>query len=117
MKNVVKKNDKGRGVYATCDYELGETIEVAHVIVADLRPDLPHPFDTWTYAFGSKVAIALGNGSLYNHSYNPNADWVVNRRDKTIRYYAVRRILHGAEITINYQGLGSLEPVHFKVKT
>ena len=113
---VVKKNAKGRGVYANRDYLMGDTIEVSELLVADLDPDRAHPFDTWTFAFGSRVAIALGTGSLYNHAYDANADWVVNRREKTIRFYAVRAIPHGAEITINYNGLDSKEPVGFKVK-
>lgn len=47
------------------------------------------------------IAIALGYGSLYNHSYAPNARYVDD--DPCVkRYFALRDIMAGEEITINY---------------
>jgi len=49
------------------------------------------------------VAIALGYGSLYNHSYTPNAHYRdIGRRSK--EFLAVRDIAAGEEITVNYNG-------------
>jgi len=50
------------------------------------------------------AAIALGFGSIYNHSYSPNADWKQNFRTKCMVYRAVKNIKKGQEITVNYNG-------------
>ena len=61
------------------------------------------------------VAIALGFGSLYNHSYTPNACYEdVSGHMKN--YIAIRDIQAGEEVTINYNGdANSTEPVWFDV--
>ena len=61
------------------------------------------------------MALALGYGSLYNHSYNPNARYDdVGRQIK--EYSALRDIQRGEEITINYNGAEDiLDPVEFPV--
>ena len=49
------------------------------------------------------LALALGYGSLYNHSYRPNARYDdVGQRTKL--FTALRAIEPGEEITINYNG-------------
>ncbi len=58
------------------------------------------------YAFSwgrGTVALALGYGSLYNHSYTPNARYQdVGRCTK--EFVAIRDIAAGEEITVNYNG-------------
>jgi SET domain-containing protein len=45
--------------------------------------------------------VALGYGSLYNHSYSPNARYLdVGRMTKA--FISLRDIAPGEEITINY---------------
>jgi SET domain-containing protein len=63
------------------------------------------------------VAVALGYGSLYNHSYTPNARY--DDESPQIKIFtAIREIAAGEEITINYNGEPSDEsPVWFKVVT
>lgn len=102
----VRRNRKGRAVYATRTFVKGETIEIVHVIVDGLpwSRRAHHPCNAWIYEFFGKCAIALGAGSLYNHSYTPNADWTCRRRSQTIRFYATRTIKLGEEILINYSG-------------
>ena len=62
------------------------------------------------------VAVALGFGSLYNHSYSPNAryeDWEPNKK----RYVAITDIAAGEEVTINYNGAAAdTTPVGFEVR-
>lgn len=50
------------------------------------------------------AAIALGYGSLFNHSFTPNATYYNNDRHLTLDFYAIADILTGEEITINYNG-------------
>jgi uncharacterized protein len=49
------------------------------------------------------VAVVLGYGSLYNHSYKPNA-YYRDRRNRVKEFIALRDIAAGEEITINYNG-------------
>ena len=54
-------------------------------------------------------AIALGYGSLYNHSDTPNAEFELMIPDKMIRIYAVTDIPAGEEICLDYMGLKDTE--------
>ena len=51
----------------------------------------------------STGAIALGYGSLYNHSYAPNARYEEGPA-ATMLFLALRPIEAGEEITVNYNG-------------
>jgi SET domain-containing protein len=60
--------------------------------------------------------MVLGNGSLYNHSFNPNAEYLRRTSDKVMDYVAIKDIEAGEEITINYNGITkSMDPVWFDV--
>ena len=48
--------------------------------------------------------MVLGNGSIYNHSFNPNADWKQNFKEENMIYRALENIKKGDEITVNYNG-------------
>lgn len=101
---------KGRGVFATQEIFAGETIEVADVIVVSSteRPLLEVTvLDQYLFAWGNderEAAVALGYGSLYNHSPHPNAKHVMNIETSTISFIALCDIKADDEITINYQG-------------
>ena len=62
------------------------------------------------------VAVALGYGSLYNHSYKPNATIRLISPD-ILEVEAIIDIIEGEEITINYNGDPSDNaPVNFLVQ-
>ena len=118
---VVKRvKGKGRGVFARRPIREGEEIERVPVLVLPI--DEVKRVKEWTglasYCFlwgNGTVALALGYGSLYNHSYRPNARYQ-DVAEKTKVYLAVRDIAEGEEITINYNGDPfDLEPVGFDV--
>ena len=100
---------KGRGVFANCRIKRGEIIEVAPVIILSRREAIlidklslvNYCFDDW----GTKrdqTAFCLGLGSLYNHSYYPNATSFYRLKTKVIVFRALRDISYGEEITHNY---------------
>ena len=99
---------KGRGVFARQAIREGEVIERVPVIVIPLE-DIKNS-EGWVGLAGycfywgeGKVALALGYGSLYNHSYHPNARYDdLGRMTKV--FSAVRDIAAGEEITVNYNG-------------
>ena len=111
---------KGRGVFARRAIHEGELIERVPVILLPIE-DVQDQ-ETWRdlacYCFLWKegtVALALGYGSLYNHSYEPNARYDdVGRSTKV--YTAIRDIAAGEEITVNYNGdPDDRAPVGFRV--
>jgi SET domain-containing protein len=104
---VKKVRGKGRGVFARRAIQKGEVIERVPVVVIPIK----HIVDGWQnselnryfYVWSpSTVAVSLGYGSLYNHSYTPNARY--EQGEKVLLYRAVRKIELGEEITINYNG-------------
>lgn len=105
---VVHTEAKGRAVITTEAISSGDLIEVCHVII--LAPEeLPiiHKTSLHDYYFlwginQDRPAIALGQGSLYNHSYQPNAEFLYDYQNDTIDIKAISDISPGEEITVNY---------------
>lgn len=102
-KTKIKVNTvKGRGVYADEPIVKGEVIELCHLIVMDFD-DVGGVMERYVFDFSpKKVALALGNGSLYNHSDRPNAKCWMDTRKKNLSFEALKSIRVGEEITINY---------------
>lgn len=99
---------KGRGVFARVEIRKGSIIEVAPVITVPVTEAYAwnSNFGLFDYVFNwdeGVMAIALGYGSLYNHSFLPNAKFSIGA-GLTIIFSAIRLIRAGAEITINYNG-------------
>ena len=114
---------KGRGVVAGRMFRAGETIERPPVIVisADESPlirdtRLAHYHFEWGPDC-RQTAIALGYGSLYNHSYTPNARYEFRESEECLEFVALREISPGEEITINYNNLeeSAANPLKFAV--
>lgn len=99
---VRKVRGKGRGVFARCDIAEGTEIERAPVLLLPDECLLGTPLVDYAFEWSkTKVALALGYGSLYNHSFQPNAQYFY-AGPQMQSYYAIRDIAAGEEITINY---------------
>lgn len=71
--------------------------------------DVPAIKDTLLarYSFqwaGDGVALALGYGSLYNHSSKPNCIYWTIKDEGVIEFVALVDIQAGEEIRVNYNG-------------
>ena len=105
----IKETGKyGRGIFATRDIKTGELIEISPVLTS-IKNEWKYLKKTvlYNYCFSwgenyEHTAIALGYGSLYNHSYTPNAEYKYNTDNLSIDFYAIADITDGQEITINY---------------
>ena len=102
---IRRARGKGRGVFARRPIRKGEVIERVPMLVF---PAAEHEkltvLSNYCFARGAgTVALALGFGSLYNHSYRPNARYD-DVGPRTKQFTALRRIEPGEEITINYHG-------------
>jgi uncharacterized protein len=106
----VRQSQYGRGIFATRDIMKDELLEVSPVIV--------FPKDEYKYLKKTKLidyvfwwgtsyddcALALGVGSLFNHSSTPNAIFKRKFKKGTIKFFAYTDIKAGEEIKINYNG-------------
>jgi len=97
-----------RGVYAQEDIRKGRIIELSPVMVIDGKEaDIIQDTILGSYVFewgddAKSSAVGLGYVSMYNHSYEPNADYVQDFDSETIQITAVKAIKKGEEIQINY---------------
>lgn len=106
---IAPSPDRGRGVFSGESLQPGDVIEICPVVV--LPPeDLPaiHGSQLHDYYFlwgelQDRPAIALGYGSLYNHSESPNAEYEFDFEEQVITIYCLKPIHPGEEITFHYQ--------------
>lgn len=103
-----KIKNAGSGVFADRDIKKGEIIEVCPAIIVpkhDMSNLAESILVTYFFYFGKnkeKLAVALGFGSIYDHSYEPNATYKINHKEQTINFAALKDIKKGDEITVNY---------------
>ena len=98
----------GWGVFAKEDIMEGEVFEECPILtlpiekcevtslLIDYRFNWPQGND-W-----QEQVLALGYGSLYNHSENANAYWTSDIENKTFKFISNREIKQGEEIFVWY---------------
>jgi SET domain-containing protein len=95
----------GRGVFAKIAISEGEVIETCPVIElprSDAANDDNGKLTAYFFYFGDGLAMVLGFGSLYNHSYHPNATYLKRVDDGVVEFVALKDIPADTEITTNY---------------
>ena len=106
MKIKIKESKKyGRGVFATDNIIFGEVIEISDLIIlSKLEAEHIDKTSLYNYYFSwnEDIAIALGYGSLYNHSYQPNAVYIKKISERCLEFVALKDIKKGEEIFVNY---------------
>lgn len=105
---VLKSNIDGIGVFSKENIFEGEIIEVCPIILLS-NEDITYVDNTklYNYYFNwekNQIAIGLGYGSLYNHSYEPNAIYIKDYNNKQIIIKALKNINKNEEIFVNYNG-------------
>jgi SET domain-containing protein len=113
---------KGRGLISKKFIQKGTILDIAHVLLISnkdeekIRETL---INRYTFEWkdpnnGSdyQAALAMSPCEFMNHSYNPNVAYEKNYKEKTIKFYTVKDITPGEELTINYNGkLNKLDPM------
>ena len=100
----------GRGVFAQHTIKIGTVIEECPIIKMKLQEMTVRKHMLLNYyAFmideqNEYTGIALGYGSLYNHSDNCNAYYYFNKEKELMIFEAIQPISKDEEITINYLG-------------
>ena len=97
---VKRVKGKGRGVFAKQLIPLGTVFERVPLLVIPAKEVLECEHGSflsqYVFEYGKgTVALALGYGSLYNHSYTPNA-----RYDDACRTYHTRKFRRRFKIAL-----------------
>ena len=101
---------KGRGVFSAHDISKGDIIEICPLILIPsdqinyLNHTILHDYYFSWPGNEDYACIALGYGSLYNHSSTPNADVTFDLTEKTIVIKALDDVPAHEELLIDYQG-------------
>lgn len=96
----------GLGVFAKSDIKKGDLIEEVPLLLIPIKEfKLIKQTKLYYYYFeysNKHFAIALGYGSLYNHSYLPNARYLYDYKNNLLKIKAIKDIKSGSEIFFNY---------------
>lgn len=105
-----------RGVFANLNIKRGEIIEICPIIeipnqeISNIEKSI---LVNYVYFFGKnkdRMLLALGFGSIYNHSYTPNAEYKIKPSKRIVQFVATQNIKKGEEITVNYSQGNSKRP-------
>jgi len=99
---AVKKGPHGRGVFATRRFAKGALVESCPTIELP-DGDVTGLLDDYVYTSitDGDVLVVLGYGMLYNHSANPNLEYVQDD-PSILKFHALRAVMPGEELTIDY---------------
>jgi hypothetical protein len=99
----------GRGVRAERNFGIGDIVEVSPVVIVnkyechDLNETILNLYRfEWSPKPAKDTAIALGIGSLFNHSKQHNVTYVSDITNNNIVFTATRKIKKGEQLFINY---------------
>ncbi len=111
----------GRGIFTTEDIPEDCLIEICPVIpipaeqLQTIHGTFLHDYYFLWGENDEQCAIALGFGSLYNHSRQPNARYWCDPDQDIIEIWSIKPITEGEEITVNYNGDPEIQdPVWFE---
>jgi SET domain-containing protein len=97
--------DKGYGCFARCDIDKDFLVEKATTLLipkAIFVSSASEILSNYVFAFDeNNVVLALGMGSLFNHSGHPNVSFEC-ANDQCVYFVSLRPIKTGEELTIDY---------------
>ncbi len=107
---IASSTGRGRGVFTAEHLSPGDLIELCP-IVKITKKDLMHIDQTILYEYyflweedPYTACLALGYGSLYNHSTTPNAIVIMDYGDDMIKIQSIEELSVDTEIRIDYTG-------------
>lgn len=103
-KVIVKRSKIHRwGVFAREEIKKYEIIEeFPYFFIPSNEIQLSPSCLTYSYDLHGDSIIGMGHCGLYNHSLEPNVDYEIDKVNEVMRHYAIKDILVGEELTINY---------------
>ncbi len=118
---------KGKGVFARKNIKKETIIDIAYVVpipnkdYKKIRKTVLYNYcyiwDDPKYRPEFTNAITLSISQFINHSYEPNVKYLYDYENKAMEFSAIRDILKGEELTVNYNGLvDDKSPVWFDIE-
>jgi SET domain-containing protein len=104
---VKKSSIHGWGVFTNLNIKKGEIVEEC-IIPYELIPINSNVLSQYRYVWPSRknwshYCIALGFGSIYNHSKEKmNINWKINKEQRIMVFTAIKDIKIGEELLFNY---------------
>src|SRR5581483_10085101 len=95
---------RGRGVFATTEIRRGAIFHRCPVVIFH-ESEVGKGIENYVFGWDTdRLALALGYGSLFNHSESPNAEYLLEADNKLPEIYfkARKNIRVGEEIFIDY---------------
>jgi len=119
--------EKGRGAFAKKQIQKGTVIDIANIVLLPNKDykkirktrlyDYCYIWEDPKHYPAFKNAITLSISQFINHSYTPNLKYLYDYENNTIEFSAIRKILKGEELTVNYNGLvDDTTPLWFMVE-
>jgi SET domain-containing protein len=103
---VKRVHGKGRGAFCPKKIPKGVIFNVTPLLVLsakEAKQMSESSLEPYWYEFGSRGrAIALGLGSIMNHSDEPNCSYHFSKLRRTLSFYALRDIPAHEELTHDY---------------
>jgi SET domain-containing protein len=103
---VKKVRGKGWGAFSSKKIPKGTIFNVTPLLVLTVREAnlmSGSSLEPYWYQFGTKGrAIALGLGSIMNHSHEPNCSYRFSKKKRTLSFYALKDIPAHEELTHDY---------------
>lgn len=100
-KLIVKRSPThGYGVFALKAIKKGELIEECYMIITPGGDDILE--DYYFEVTKTKFAMLTGYGCIYNHNDDPNADYILNKKNRVMTFKALKNIPKGNEIFVSY---------------
>ena len=98
----------GLGVFAAQDILQGEIIEKCPLLRLDIdeKNELFADYRFWWTENEKRLfyVMAMGYGSFYNHSNEPNSYFFSNKETFTVDFVSTKKIKKGEEIFVDYGG-------------
>ncbi len=103
---VQKVKGKGWGAFCPRKIPKGTVFDVTTLLVLTAKEAKlmsGSSLEPYWYEFGTKGrAIALGLGSIMNHSDKPNCSYHFSKKRRTLRFFALQDIPPNEELTHDY---------------
>ncbi|HUR65918.1 MAG TPA: SET domain-containing protein-lysine N-methyltransferase [Chitinophagaceae bacterium] len=120
---IAETQSMDRGVFTSGEIKAGTVVEISPVIVMDAtnRQQLDQtPLHDYIFEWGDskeQCCMAMGYVPVYNHSYESNCEYEMDYANRQISITAMRDIIAGEELFINYNGdWNDTRPLWFEAK-
>lgn len=107
MIKIARISGKGRGLVASAAIPKGTIVESSPLVIFNKKDSVileKTKVGSYCFAYSpTRICIALGLGSLFNHSSEPNVEAVTYYGERDVLHFeTIRDIAEGEELVINY---------------